>query len=270
MNSSWQPAQPQPSFGQPAPFPAQQGSPVWPPAATPQVPLTPGMNNAPVQGGGLSASSFIDPGVLPQWLRSGPEQQNQAGSMMPSPQPVATPRSGYTIPPRVENVRVPSRPRGEINPNEGNEAAANVFASMLGVASTTSNFPGSPPAQGYGMQGGPFGQGMPPMPSSPANNIPGQAAGAPPGFNYPQGMQGQGQGPQPQGYAPGGFSNGMYQAGNQGQGNYQAGNAFLGTPQYPAGGTGMGYPGMETDDGQKTSMKPAKKGLFDMIRDWFR
>ncbi len=280
MNSPWQPAQPpmqggamsQPSFGQPAPYPTQQGSPVWQPAATSQVPPTPGMNNAPAQGGGLSASSFIDPNALPQWLRPGSEQQNQAGSTMSPPRPAATPRGGYSIPPRVENVRVPSRPRGEINPNESNEAAANVFASMLGVASTTPNFPGSPPVQGYGMQGGSFGQGMPSSPLSPiqgmpsANNIPGQALGGPPGFNNPQGMQG----PQVQGYAPGGYNRDMYQPGNQGQGNYQAGNAFLGAPQYPAGGSGMGSLGMETAGGQKTSTKPAKKGWFDMIRDWFR
>ncbi len=270
-NSPWQPPMQGGAMQQPSFSPMQQGSPVWQ-SASPQIPPTPGMNNAPVQGGGLSASSFIDPNALPQWLRSTAEQQNQLGSAMASQRPAATPRSGYSAPPRVDNVRVPSRPRGEINPNEGNEAAANVFASMLGVASTTPNFPGSPPAQGYGMQGGSFGQGMPGSPFSPmqgtpsANNIPGQVAGAPPGFNNPQGMQGQ----QAQGYASGGFNNGMYQAGNQGQGNYPAGNAFLGAPQYPANSSGTGNLGIGTDGEQKTSMKPAKKGLFDMIRDWFR
>ncbi len=280
-NSPWQSAQPpmqgggmqQPSFGQPAPSPTQQGSPVWQPEATPQASFNPGMNNMPAQGGGLSASSFIDPNALPQWLRSGSEQQNQMGSAMPPQRPVATPRSGYGVPPRVENVRVPSRPRGELNPNENNEAAANVFASMLGVASTTPNFPGAPPAQGYGMQGGgSFGQGMSAPPFSPmqgspaANNIPGQIAGAPPGFNNPQGMQGS----QAQGYAPGGFNSGIYQTGNQSQGNYSMGNSFAGASQYPAGGPGTGNLGMGTESGQRTSAKPAKKGLFDMIRDWFR
>jgi hypothetical protein len=262
-NSSWQPA----------PSPTQQGSSVWQPAATTsQAPLTPGMNNMPAQSGGLLASSFIDPNALPQWLRSGSEQQNQVGGTMPPQQPVATPRSGYGIPPRIENVRVPSRPRGEINPNENNEAAANVFASMLGVASTTPNFPGPPPAQGYGIQGGPFGQGMAASPLSPVqgspsvNNIPGQVAGAPPGFNNPQGRQGM----QAQGYPPGGFNGGMYQTGNQSQGNYQAGNSFPGAPRYPTSGYGTGNLSMGTDGEQKTSARPAKKGLFDMIRDWFR
>ena len=203
---------------------------------------------------------------------------------MPPQQPAITPRTGYNIPPRVENVRVPSRPRGEINPNDDNEAAANVFASMLGVASTAPNFPGAHPVQGYGMQGGAPASPMSPMQStSSTNNMPGQMAGAVPGFNNLQGMQGQSQ---TQNYAPGGFNNGMYQSGNQGQGNYPIGNSFSGVSQYPTSSGVSQYPtrssgmpstpmgtgnlGMESGGGQRTSTKPAKKGLFDMIRDWFR
>lgn len=284
-NNPWQSTQPpmqagampQSPFGQSVPPSMQPGSPVWQPAP-PQISSTPAMNNASAQGGGLSASSFIDPNALPQWLRSGTEQQNQVGNAMPPQRPAANQRSGYNLPPRVENVRVPSRPRGEINPNEGNEAAANVFASMLGVASPAPNFPGSPPIQGYGMQGGPSGQGaagspiFPMQSASPVGNMPGQIAGAAPGFNNPQGMQGP-----PQNYPPGGFNNGMYQTGNQGQGNYPTGNSFPGAPQYSAGSSGMpstpnsmGNLGMEAGGGQRTSTKPVKKGLFDMIRDWFR
>jgi hypothetical protein len=284
-NNPWQAPQPpmqagpmpQSPFGQPVPPAMQPGSPVWQ-SASPQVSATPGINNASAQGGGLSASSFIDPNALPQWLRSGNEQQNQAAHAMPPQFPGANQRDGYNVPPRVENVRVPSRPRGEINSNEGNEAAANVFASMLGVASTAPNFPG--PAQGYGMQGGQLGQGAlvpPPSPMQnmpPTGNMPGQMAGANPGFNYPQGMQST---PQAQNYAPGGFNNGMYQMGNQGQGNYPAGNSFPGAQQYPPQNSGMpftpngtGNLGMETGGGQRTLPKPAKKRLFDMIRDWFR
>ena len=167
----WQSAQPpmqaqagqQLPFGQSMPPSMPQGSPVWQP---PQIPSTPEMNNMPAQGGGMSASSFIDPNALPQWLRSGGEQTNQSGNAMPFQQPGTNQRSGYSIPPRVENVRVPSRPRGEINPNEGNEAAANVFASMLGVASTSPNFSGSPSAQDYGMQGRPPTSPMSPMQES--------------------------------------------------------------------------------------------------------
>jgi hypothetical protein len=284
QNYPWQSPQPpmqagsdqQLAFGQPMP-PMPQASPVWQP---PQVPSTPGMNTPPAQGG-MSASSFIDPNALPQWLRSGSGQPDQAGNAMPFQQagPNQIPfqqasanqqRSGYSIPPRVENVRVPSRPRGEINPNEGNEAAANVFASMLGVASTSPNFPGSPPAQGYGMAGMP---GSPMQNPSPVGNMPGQGMGAAPGFNNSQGMQGS-----PQGYPSGGFNDGRYPTGNLAQGNYQAGNSFSGAPQYQSGGpgipstpNGMGGRslGMEAG-GQRASTKPAKKAWFDMIRDWFR
>jgi hypothetical protein len=69
-------------------------------------------------------------------------------------------------------MRVPSRPRGEVNQTETSELAANVFASMLGVASSTPNFPGqqSPSAsspqqpaeqgnyQQQPAQAGPYGQ----------------------------------------------------------------------------------------------------------------
>ncbi len=277
-NAPWQPAQPPmqggvtppSSFGQSASSPMGQGSPVWQSAA-PQMPPTPGINNGPAQGTGLSASSFIDPNALPQWLRSGSGQQNQPGGAMPSfPPPAATPRGGYAVPPRVENVRVPSRPRGEMNPNESNEAAANVFASMLGVASTSPNFPGSPPTQNYGTQGGSFGQNapapqMPPMQGgSPLGSMGGQPGSAYPGFNNPQ--------------APSYTTGGLYQAGNQGQGNYPpGGNSFSGAPQYPTGTPGMssmsggtGNLGMDTGAGQKTAKKSAKKGIFDVIRDWFR
>jgi hypothetical protein len=208
---------------------------------------------APGQGNSLSASSFIDPNSLPEWLRSGNEQR-QAGGLMPQQQsPAINPRSGYGVSPRVENIRVPSRPRGELNPNEGNEAAANVFASMLGVASTAPNFPGSPAGQPYGMQS-----------PSPGGNMPGQ---------MPAGAQG----PQrPQGYAPGGYNSGIYQTGNPGQqGNYQMGNPSAGANQYPMAGmspraNAAGMPGNEMGTDQRSATKPAKKGFFETVRDWFR
>ncbi len=282
MDAPWQSAPPPPQvgggtqqspFGTPASSPMPQGSPVWKTTSS-QMPTTPGMSSGPVPGTGLSASSFIDPNALPQWLRSGNEQQNQSRGAMPPPPPASTPRGGgHNVPPRVENVRVPSRPRGEMNPNESNEAAANVFASMLGVASTSPNFPGSPPPQSYGIQGGAFGQGVPssqPSPmqgASPMGNMAGQPGGANPGFNNPPVAQ-------PQGY----MSGGLYQTGNQGLGNYPAGNSYSGASQYPAGASGMppmsgggtGNLGMDMGAGQKNARKPAKKGIFDVIRDWFR
>ncbi len=224
--------------------PAMQTPPLQnPPGPTSQQPMP--VPPAPGQGNSLSASSFIDPNALPEWLRSETEQR-QAGSPMPQSQsPAMNPGAGYGVPPRVENIRVPSRPRGEINPNEGNEAAANVFASMLGVASTAPNFPGSPAGQPYGMQ-------------SPS-----------PGGHMPAGMQGP---QQPQGYVPGGYNSGIYQTGNPGpQGNYQ----MAGANQYPMAGmssmaNAAGMPGNEMGANQRSATKPAKKGFFETIRDWFR
>jgi hypothetical protein len=58
---------------------------------------------------------------------------------------------GYGIQPgmsaRSDNIRVPNRPRSEMEMNEGSEAAANAFASMLGVASQSSLAPQSPQGQ---------------------------------------------------------------------------------------------------------------------------
>ncbi len=223
----------------------------------PQQPI--GTNNAPEVANNLSASSFIDPNALPDWLKSGGLDQSGAPQQQ-SP-------GAYNVPPRTENVRVPSRPRGEINPNEGNEAAANVFASMLGVASSAP----SVPSASYGVpQGG---------------QMPGQGTG---GLQNPQ-----------QGYAPAGLSSGVYQTGNLGpqggyqtgnlgpqgsyqtgnlgpQGSYQTGNLGPQANPYSMGGAPPmqnGMPGgamgvMGADP--RSAEKPAKKGIFETIRDWFR
>jgi hypothetical protein len=225
--------------------------------SSPQQPM--GMNNAPEAANNLSASSFIDPNALPSWLKSDGLDQSGAPQQQSS--------NAYSVPPRVENVRVPSRPRGEINPNEGNEAAANVFASMLGVASSIP----SVPSVSYGMpQGG---------------QMPGQGTG---GLQNPQ-----------QGYAPAGLGSGVYQTGNLGsqgsyqtgnlgsqgsyqtgnpgpQGSYQTGNpgqqanlySMGGAPPMQNGMPGSAMGGMGADP--RFAEKPAKKGIFETIRDWFR
>jgi hypothetical protein len=85
---------------------------------------------------GLAGSSFIDKNAVPGWLRSFDNQQQtnlqSMGNMPPHP-------GGTT--PRIENTPVPSRPRGEIVPQEQSEVAANVFSSLLGVSSSTPYFP---------------------------------------------------------------------------------------------------------------------------------
>jgi len=91
------------------------------------------------QVGGTNASvaapSLIDMNALPEWLRAGAGQGRDA-----APPAASAPRT-FNVSSRVENMRVPSRPRGEMGSREQSEAAANVFASMLGVASPVPKFP---------------------------------------------------------------------------------------------------------------------------------
>jgi len=105
-----------------------------------QEPIAPGSaaDSSSGQGGRLEASSVIDMNALPDWLRSSGGGQQSVSET--SSQSYSAPYAG---PPRVETLRVPSRPRGEISSSETSEMAASVFASMLGVASTTPNFPPS-------------------------------------------------------------------------------------------------------------------------------
>jgi len=192
------------------------------------------------QGGTLSMGSLIDVNALPEWLRSAadnPQSQQghieQAGNRYTGG-PNTTPN--YTFPPRAENVRVPNRPRNESGTNEGSEVAANVFSSMLGVASNAPQYPAQQ-QQGY-----PGGQGM--------GNVPTP-------LNQGQGMQ------KPQGYA----------TGQMGQQNYIQNVQYPSTQQgnYPGMGQGN-YPEQQQNQGPMPNQgeKPAKKGgLFEAIRNFF-
>jgi len=128
---------------------AQTVSPAYSQPLTPMVPSRPWSPQEPavqgsgadVPGGRIAASSVIDMNALPEWLRSSGSQQSVPNI---SSQSYSAPYAGS---PRVENVRVPSRPRGEINSSETSEIAASVFTSMLGVASAAPGFPVSPQQQ---------------------------------------------------------------------------------------------------------------------------
>jgi hypothetical protein len=213
--------------------------------------------------GTLSAASFIDKNALPDWLRADAElkQASQAGStstaqVQDGGGPQLGPRGApYSVPPRsAENVRVPSRPRSEMGLPESSEVAANVFASMLGVASAAPQIP-------YQGQGMPLGQRSPQQETrsdmSPAQGgVPGPMSTISP-------MPSQ-QGPQ--GYVPGGYNSAYH-------GNVQA-NAGMGMP--PAMMSPQGQPGnmgpMPTEPGvmeeQKSNTKPARRNLFEAIRHW--
>ncbi len=122
-----------------------------------QVSSSPSMRTSatPAPGANLAASSFIDANSLPEWLRNAADARPQTGQ---SDRQGGAKQGSYSVPSRVDNVRVPSRPRGnEQGSSESSEVAANVFASMLGVASTTPNYPGQPPSS----QGGSNSQSLP-------------------------------------------------------------------------------------------------------------
>ena len=186
--------------------------------------------------GGLTAASLIDMTSLPAWLSS-PEAQQQTG--MPAMGDARSVRNGMS--PRVDNMRVPSRPRGEMIAHENSEVAANVFSSMLGVASPAPYFPST------GMQSN--------APSQPSG-----FAGVPPAQGYnPAGYQGGQQGAYPAGEygGPGGFPLG-------GQ------PAMARPPQ--AYGPGMPPEAFTAGQRSKTNApgsKPAKRGIIETIRSWF-
>jgi hypothetical protein len=224
----------------------QRGSAFPPPPARSPLPdqswQAPPAGNAPggnVTGGRIPASSFIDTSSLPDWLRSagGTPQQGAPGQ--------------YAGPHRVENVRVPSRPRNELNPGGDSAAAANMFASMLGVASAAPNLP----SQTGSIPGTPA-QSYPSYSATGPQAIPGQIPATPPGMS----------GPAPA-YGPGGYGAG-YQAGPRG--NYPM-PPQAGSPLYPSQAPGMppgpGAAGMS--GGQGANAKPAKRGFFEAIRDLF-
>ncbi|HLX58808.1 MAG TPA: hypothetical protein VKR83_17445, partial [Ktedonobacteraceae bacterium] len=136
---------------------------------------------------GLAAGSLIDMNALPAWLRSADSQpQGTTGGNMPP--------TLYGAPGHIESARVPSRPRAEMVPQEQSEVAANVFSSMLGVASTAPYYPPPTPDGQQNFQNAPA-QAMPSMslpppynsnqgvPSAPFNAFPAQ--GMTPAAGYP-------------------------------------------------------------------------------------
>jgi hypothetical protein len=240
------------------PSPPVQPSPSW------QVPAQPSMQSPLAQNsagpnGALAASSFIDNNSLPDWMRSG---AGQPSSNIQPQQPQSSQLGVYSGPPHVENMRVPSRPRGEVNPNDGSEVAANVFASMLGVTSTAPQLPPSSSAQA------PYGQQQPgqyspsqSLQQNPSMGGPGQM----PSYNNAAGMAQQGS--MPNAGAPG-----MNQQG------YASGSYGVGYASNPANRSSLGVPSpgvmppqsynaassAQADD-QKSSKK---RGLVDTLLGW--
>ena len=198
-----------------------------PPARSEQV----GGTNASV-----AAPSLIDVNALPEWLRAGAEQRRDG-----APSTASASRT-FNVSPRVENVRVPSRPRGEMGSREQSEAAANVFASMLGVASP-----------------------VPKIERRLASSAtPSKISGNPSGYLPPQGQPQMGSvalsggaGPAlTPGYAAG---SGEYQG-------YQGGYSMLGVQQP---GVPRQQPGMAMNRQMEPNTKTVKRGFLETIRSWF-
>lgn len=215
----------------------------------------PSSGNSNNNGGNLAAASLIDMNSLPGWLRSaeegqGPQQASQGNARAP-----------FGTTPRVENMRVPSRPRAEMGPYDQSEVAANVFSSMLGVASSAPYFPSAsfPSGTQQGFQGEQFPQqqGQPPMGQMPASSP------------YPSGSMPQMNNATP-GMQPGFAGQGYAQAGQQGysMGN-QPGGPGQQPPAYRAGAQPVSAGNSQRPITNPSATKPARRGIIDTIRSWF-
>jgi hypothetical protein len=219
-------------------------------------------------------NNLVDANALPEWLRTA-EGQRQGSQGMASYQTqqgfTDNPRQAtFGVPPRPDNLRVPGRPRGEMEYLEESEVAANTFASMLGVASVAPNFPGQQPNDAFGRSQPPaqYQQSMPQAYSGSGMPVPGpqrqqgqmgqSAVGMPP-TAYPGMAPGQGYAPnQPQtsaGY-PGGYQMG--------------GMPGVSTQPPMANNTAGKQPGsMTSNDPSNANKKPARRGFLSTILDWF-
>ena len=239
----------------------------WSMGQTPPTPAQPPMQSNPAYGpnGSMPASSFVDANAIPEWLRNAGEQGSQG--MPPAQAGPAGPQrqSPYAIPPRVDNVRVPSRPRGNNEPgaSESSEVAANVFASMLGVASTAPTYPNQP--------------NQPQRPSQQPLSQPEQMGAMPSGsFSGPRAVPNTPNGGGVSPYAPAntlGTSGGGIPAspgyGNSFPGNNpgQAGNSnSMGSPYYP--GMPPSQPMHQSGEMNDDQKNAKKRGLFGAFLDW--
>lgn len=193
----------------------------------------------------MSAGSLIDMGTLPAWLKNSDNAQQSAG--------------GRGAQARAEGMRVPSRPRGEVGPQEQSEAAANVFASMLGVsASTPMPAGGQPQANNLGV--------APPRPPQQVQpGLPGwQSPQQAPVNQAAQPWQSPNQSP-PENRPPLSPMPGSYVAGSQVGG--MQGQTYPGTMGNPNMARGPVASGVGGRAGEAEGTR--KKGLFDAIRDFF-
>jgi len=215
----------------------------------------------------LAAASLVDANALPEWLRSAEDQRPGMASYQPGQNPIGNPgQTTFGVPPRPDQMRVPSRPRGEMGYIEESEVAANTFASMLGVASVSPNFSGQQPHDAFGHPQAPAqyqqsvsqpygGAGLPTGSAQGQQGQLGQSMPGMPSTAYPGAMPNQG-------YAP-----------NQAQTppGYQMGSMPGIGAQTPMANSSAGMqPGAMThNNAANANRKPAKRGFLSTILDWF-
>lgn len=195
----------------------------------------------------MSAGSLIDMNALPSWLRAvdGQPQGSQAERNAP-------PHLSGTSP-RIENVRVPSRPRAEMMPPEQSAAAANVFSSMLGVASNTPYHP-APSASGQ--------QNFSSTPPQPSGSLYTAQPASPMAMSSGAVPQTPQQGTMP-GSRADNYTNAYQNNYPNTQNPYAANQAQ--SMQPGAFNAGQGSPMNSTS----ANAKPGKRSFLDTIREWF-
>jgi len=218
----------------------------------------------------LSKWMHCPAGYAPTMTRANraPHQVNNKASLI---------QAAFSVPARPENVRVPSRPRGEMPTHEDSEVAANVFASMLGVVSAAPYFPEQQRDASWRSQGQsstpPYAQQNMAQPQG--NNVAGtsnaglssndllQVFGAP---GVPQNQMGT---PSLQGYQP------QQDYGQASSGN-SIGNMSTGMSQQqaiPMNSNSTGFQSPQFGDYSSRQAKPQakseKRGFFSKFMDWF-
>lgn len=211
------------------------------------------MEQTPGASDRLAGASLIDMNALPDWLSSSQTQQQGGLSSTGHVRP-----NSYGSVSRVDGARVPNRPRGERAPHEQSEVAANVFSSMLGVASGAPYFPSTgaqwnAPSQNTteSSQGGQRMQSQPPAGAQwNASPQPAGFSGVPPAY----------------GYGPAGY-----------QGASLSGNPLVGDqpgmaqqpPVYRQSMSPEPSFGGQNPNTNAPGSKPVKRGFIETIRSWF-
>lgn len=254
----------------------------------------PGQNSA----NGLTPGSLIDMDALPAWLRNAdsPPQSGSYGSpIMQGNSGVYGSQGSQGTPgslPRIENMRVPNRPRAEMAPLEQSEVAANVFSSMLGVASNPPAYPATPTGDYASMQQNfqarPYQHSPEPRFSAPSQGAPtGQGQTGPQAFSGMQQSPASAtwNGQQEQQGQPGqpgnqGNQQGMYPNAQNGYASYPGAQSVGALSPQPSSqmyaspdASGMGQAGAGNaglvQTGAAAGTKPARRGFFETIREWF-